>query len=142
MFEYATLDDLEKRYHALVGSDATKAQALIDDATAYLINEFTRSGIDPDPANWEDYFSQAVTGVVCAMTKRSLATSSGADVQSESASVGSYSQTFTYANPTGDIYLKESERRLLNIPLNETYIGTIAPMTNADRDPAEVENGV
>lgn len=142
MYVYATLEDLEKRYHVLTGSDVTKAETLIEDATAYLVSEFVRSDIDPDPATFDDYFKQAVTGVVCAMVKRSLATSSGADIQSESASVGAYSQTFTYANPTGDIYLKESERRLLNIPLNTTYISTIEPMTNADRKPAEVDNGV
>ena len=145
MFEYATISDLETRYRVLAEDEKEKAQALIDDASALLISEFKRNEIDKDPADWDEAFAQAVTGVVCAMVKRSLATSTGADIQSESASVGAYSQTFTYANPTGDLYLKESERRLLDIQLNKQIITSLYPMTNADReekDAEEVENGV
>ena len=139
MNAYATIDDLEQRYRVLVGDEVTKAEAYLNDATAFLMAEFTRAEIDTDADTWDEAYAQAVKGVVCAMVKRSLATSSGADIQSESASVGAYSQTFTYANPTGDLYLKESERRLLDIPLRKQVITTICPMVNADRETPEVD---
>ena len=140
MFVYATINDLEQRYRTLVGSEVAKAEALLTDATAFLIAEFKRNDIDPDPDTWDEAYKQAVIAVVCAMVKRSIISSETGDIQSESASVGVYSQSFTYANPTGDLYLKESERRLLGIQLNKQVITTIFPMTNADRE--EVENGV
>lgn len=140
MYEYAKISDLEKRYHALVGTEAVRAQALLEDATAFIVAELQRNNIDPDPSTWDEAYSQAVVAVICAMVKRSLISSDSGDVQSESASVGVYSQSFTYANPTGDLYLKESERRLLGIQLHKQRITSILPMTLEDHK--EVENEV
>ena len=133
MYTYATIDDLQKRYHVLSDDEKTRATALIEDVTAFLVTEFKRNRINPDPATWDECFTQAVKSVVCAMVKRAIVASDTADISSESASVGAYSQSFTYANPTGDIYMKENERRLLGIELQKQVITTLAPLTDEDR---------
>jgi hypothetical protein len=133
MYTYATLEDLQQRYHVLDDEEKKRATALIEDITAFLITEFRRNSKNPDPATWDECYTQAVKSVVCAMVKRTLAASDTADLSSESASVGAYSQTFTYANPSGDIYMKKNERRLLGIELQKQVITTLSPLTNEDR---------
>jgi hypothetical protein len=132
MLEYAKIEDIEARYRVLTDDEKTRATALLQDATYMLVSEFKRNKIDSDPSEWDEEYSYIVKSVVCAMVKRSLISNDG-DISSESASVGSYSQSFTYANPTGDLYLKDSERRMLGIELQKQIITSLSPMTDDER---------
>jgi len=49
-----------------------------------------------------------------------------------SMTAGPYTQQFTYANPSGDMYLTKIEKRLLGI--TSSYIGTIRPMMAGEHD--------
>lgn len=130
---YATIEELEARYRVLTDTERTKAEALLIDASAHLACEFEKRGIDPSPETFKDTYKNVVVSVVCSMVKRALASSDSMDISSESTSVGGYSQSFTYANPSGDLYLKDAERRLLGIETRKQVITSIQPMTSNDR---------
>lgn len=133
MFKYADIDDIEARFRPIVDEDERKrAEALIVDASVMIAFELNRVGKQSNPATFSEDFKMAVKSVVCAMAKRSLVSGISADITQESSSVGGYSQSFTYANPTGDMYIKDSEKRLLG--LKQMTIKSISPMTGADRN--------
>jgi hypothetical protein len=72
--------------------------------------------------------------VCCNMVIRALsATASDAfGVSNASMAAGAYSQSWTYANPSGDMYLTKLEKRLLGV--TSSYIGTIRPMMRGEHD--------
>ncbi|RYQ59977.1 phage protein Gp19/Gp15/Gp42 [Bifidobacterium pseudolongum subsp. globosum] len=108
---FATVDELEDGWHPLLGSERTRAEALLARATRLIraqcpgwrIAEETNPGICAD--------------VCCAMTQRAMATS-GADipdgVKQMSQTTGSFQDSWTFDNPSGDLYLRDEERRALN----------------------------
>lgn len=70
--------------------------------------------------------------VCCSMVIRAMsATEADAFGASQmSMTAGPYSQSWSYSNPTGDMYLTKLEKRLLGI--TSGYIGTIEPRIGND----------
>lgn len=122
---YAGVLDIEKRWRTLDEAEQERAAVLIDDASAIL---------DALVAVDEDDLQQAelLQTVCCNMVIRAMAASDldtfGASNMSVTA--GSYSQSWTYSNPSGDMYLTRLEKRLLGITTG--YIGTIRPKMAGD----------
>lgn len=104
---YATVDDLAARWHALTATESKQAAALLDDAAALIDAACSAGGVDVRP--------EAALIVSCAMVKRSMLAVDSAGITQQSESVGSFSQSFTWSNPQGDIYITRSERRLLGL---------------------------
>ena len=115
---YALVSDVEARWRDLSATEETRAAVLIDDASAML-----SSLVDVDP---NDCAQAALLKTVCCdMVIRAMsATDSDMfGVSQASMTAGPYSQSMSYSNPSGDMYLTKMEKRLLGI--TQGYIGSI-----------------
>lgn len=114
MEAFATAEELEARWRALSADELKRAEAKLADASVLVAAECARAGIDlSDP----DELAKANLSVtVCEMAKRAmLSPADRPPVTQGSMTGGPYSETWTYANPTGDLYLTAAERRRLGI---------------------------
>lgn len=102
---FATVDDLEKRWHALSISEKEQASALLHDASALIRSQ----------SPWQTLDADLLLSITCAMVKRALNMSDSGGVSATSQSVGGVSESFTFANPNGDLYFTTLERKLLKI---------------------------
>ena len=106
---YADVSDLEVRWRTLTDDEQARAEALLDDASAMLDAYTTVDETDEKQM-------QLLKIVVCNMVERAMST--GGDiygVTQQSMTAGPYAQTFSYANPTGDLYITKTEKRMLGI---------------------------
>ena len=114
MEAYATVEDLEARWRALDPSEQARASVLLDDASAMLKRAMDASGIAVDAEN--DAFMQSLKAVCCSMVRRAMSTPiDGPTVSNTSQTAGPFSQSFTYSNPSGDLYMTSGEKRQLGI---------------------------
>ncbi|HAM15348.1 MAG TPA: hypothetical protein DCP91_05730 [Eggerthellaceae bacterium] len=106
---YADVSDLEVRWRTLTADEQTRAEALLDDASAMLDAYVTVDETDEKQLN-------LLKIVVCNMVERAMST--GDDmygVTQQSMTAVGFSQQFSYANPTGDLYITKTEKRMLGI---------------------------
>lgn len=102
----ATLSDLSAR--GVDVSDASRAQAALDDASALMRAEVDPvTWVDGDTGELEDDRPDLLVGICCKVVQRSLENPYG--VSSES--VGEWQAS--YANASPDLYLTRAEKRLL-----------------------------
>ena len=120
---YADASDIEARWRALSADEETRADALLDDASAILTKLVKVDESDTEQA-------ELLKIVCCDMVIRSLSSTVGAGIDQTSITGGPYSQSFHFVNPSGDLYLTKMERRLLGIATG--YIGSIRPMIGGD----------
>jgi hypothetical protein len=124
---FASPDDLAKRWRPLSETERTSAATLLTDASVEVRSALKRAGINPSA---DDFDADAATIVVCGMVKRSMiAGDSSPGVTTAQETTGPFSRSFTYANPTGDLYMTKREKLLLGIGLQTAF--TI-PMGSAD----------
>ena len=103
---FATIPDLEEVWRVLDETDRTKAERLLAAASrkirlqgpSWLQAEEAEPGICKD--------------ICCAMVKRAMLADADdtAGVSQHTETAGSYSESYSYANPTGDLYLTSAER--------------------------------
>lgn len=116
---YATVSDIEARWRTLTSDEEAKAAVLLDDAAAILDTLAVFDSSDPNVA-------ANLRTVSCNMVIRSMSSSGDSFGMSQgSMTAGPYTQSWTYANPSGDMYLTKMEKRLLGI--TSDYIGSIRP---------------
>lgn len=117
---YATTADIEARWRTLSADERTRAEVLISDASMMLDNL-----VDVDALDAERY--QLLTTVTCNMVIRAMSATSldTFGVSQTSVTAGPYTQSYSYANPSGDMYLTKFEKRLLGV--STSYIGSIQP---------------
>lgn len=117
---FAEVTDIETRWRALSPDEETRANVLIGDASAMLSSLVA---IRPD-----DCHQAALLKTVCCNMVIRAMSATGSDmfgVSQSSITAGPYSQSQTYLNPSGDMYLTKMEKRLLGI--SGSYIGSIRP---------------
>ena len=124
---FAVVSDIEERWRDLSADEEARASVLIDDATAILSSLVKVDKSDADQ-------SELLTTVCCNMVIRAMSASSfdSFGVSQSSITAGPYTQSFSYSNPSGDMYLTKLEKKLLGISTG--YIGTIRPMMAGDHD--------
>lgn len=129
---YATPDDLAVRWRPLNPSEIDRASALLDDAAMYLEAEYRRCDKEIDQ---DDLIQMSALKIVsCSMVKRVLASSglsidgADGDFTQLSKTAGSFTEQYTFANPSGDMYITAREYRLLGIPQNVTKICQVGPL--------------
>lgn len=125
---FATVADLEERWRPLTDTERPVAEVTLGDVTAYLMAQLGRAGVSVDPA--DPVQARNLTSVTCAVARRCLSQpfsgdESGGQYSSSTVTAGVFSQTYQYANPTGDMYLTAGERRLLGI--GRMRVGSVAP---------------
>ena len=117
---YATIEDLEARYGELSSELEGRATVLLDDAATIIDAYVTADTTD------ERWLARARL-VSCAMVNRALqaSESDAYGISQATMTAGSYSQSTSYANPSGDMYLTATEKRTLSI--GAPYIGELPP---------------
>ena len=124
---FAEVSDIEIRWRTLDATEADRAEALIDDASAML-----EQLVDVDES--DEAQAELLKIVCCNMVIRAMA-ASGYDTfgaSQMSITAGPYTQQMTYANPSGDMYLTKMEKRLLGVTTG--YIRSIRPMMAGEDD--------
>ncbi|NMM96291.1 phage protein [Bifidobacterium sp. DSM 109960] len=102
---FAAIPDLEEVWRVLDETDRTKAERLLDAASRKIRLQCPswRQAEEAEPGICKD--------ICCAMVKRAmLASDDTAGVSQHTETAGSYSESYSYANPTGDLYLTSAER--------------------------------
>lgn len=124
---FATVDDLEARWHPLLDAERERAAVLLEDAALYLS---TFVNVD----DGDERQAGILKMVSCSMVQRAMSTaqSDAFGVSQQTITADIYSQSLSFANPSGDFYLTASEKRLLGI--TSSYIIGIRPTI----DPVEV----
>lgn len=122
---FADVSDVEARWRELSTEEQARAEVLIDDASVMLA---ALVDIDESDAAQADILKR----VCCSMVIRCMsATESDTfGVAQTSMTAGPYSQSFSFSNPSGDMYLTRAEKRLLGIGGNKYR--AIMPHTWAD----------
>lgn len=107
---YATVPDLEARWRTLTEEEQTMASVLLDDAATYLDSLVSVAVGDTHQA-------AVLKMVSCAMVKRAMVASesNGFGIDQATATMGPFTQTAHFANPSGDFYLTAAERAQLGI---------------------------
>lgn len=118
---YASTADLVARWRPLTASELATATVLLGDASAMIRAEFpdTDERIAADPQTLDPDVPRMVA---CAMVKRAML----AGVDSPAASsvqqaAGPFSQTTSFVNPTGDLYIATGERRMLRTSVQKAF---------------------
>ena len=127
---YADVSDLEVRWRTLTTDEQERAEALLDDASAMLDAYVTVDETDEKQMN-------LLKIVVCNMVERAMSTGGdmyGATQQSMTAVA--LTQQYTYANPTGDLYISKAEKRMLGISGTGKGRTIMYGMAGDENDPA------
>lgn len=124
---YATYNDVEARWRPLTDDERARASVLLDDASATLTQLVD---VRPEDSVQADLLRATCANMVIRAMSASGFDSFGASQMTVTA--GPYSQTYNYANPSGDMYLTKFEKRQLGI--TTSYIGSIRPMMAGDHD--------
>lgn len=112
---FATVTDLEQRWHTLTDEESEQAQTLLDDAS------LTITALQP---HWRQLDAGLLRMVTCNIVKRAMTTGSDgmpAGVTQYNQTTGSFTDGYTFANPTGDLYLTATEKKLLGVGVQRAY---------------------
>ena len=125
MTAYATLEDLQSRWRLLSADEQQRATTLLSDAAVKIALACKQSGIAIDAA--DDLQSEALKSINCEMVKRAMMSPIDMPpVSSFAQTAGSYSESQTYVNPTGDLYMTLGEKKMLGIGTQK--MGSIPPL--------------
>lgn len=112
MTAFAEVSDYESRYGT--ASDPTRIGVLLDDAGAYLESEIVRSGKSVDEG--DELQAAALVRISCRLVHDMVGASQVmGGVSQSSVTVGPFSNSWSFANPTGAFKMLPSERKTLGI---------------------------
>ncbi|MBM6699918.1 hypothetical protein H7U32_06280 [Bifidobacterium pullorum subsp. saeculare] len=101
---FATTEDLEARWHPLTESETSKARTLLADASDLIMTQCPR---------WREASDATLKRIACQMVKRAMLALDRAGVSQSTQTAGSFSESMSYSNPDGDLYLTSAERKSL-----------------------------
>lgn len=124
---YATTADIEARWRTLSADERTRAEVLISDASNMLAKLVNVDDTDDEQAS-------LLTTVCCNMVIRAMSATAldTFGVSQTSVTAGPYTQSYSYSNPSGDMYLTKFEKRMLGVSTG--YIGSIRAKIAGDTD--------
>lgn len=105
---FATFDDVKARYPAASIRNRETVETLISDASALM------QASAPKPTDNK----RLLCFVCCSVVRRALAAAENVGdgmtgVTQTSQTVGAFSQSWSFTNPAGDLYLTRAEKRLI-----------------------------
>ena len=125
MTAYATLEDLQSRWRQLSADEQQRATTLLSDAAVKIALACKQSGVAIDAA--DELQSEALKSINCEMVKRAMMSPIDMPpVSSFAQTAGSYSESQTYVNPTGDLYMTLGDKKMLGIGTQK--MGSIPPL--------------
>ena len=102
-----------------------RATTLLSDAAVKIALACKQSGVAIDAA--DELQSEAFKSINCEMVKRAMLSPIDMPPMSSFAqTAGSYSESQTYVNPTGDLYMTLGEKKMLGIGTQK--MGSIPPL--------------
>lgn len=101
---FATVDDVATRWRTLSESETTRCTALLADAS-----DLIRTSCP----NWQTAGETSLRRVTCAAVIRALQTADMAGVTQSSQTAGPFTQSWSYSNTGGDLYLTKAEKKTL-----------------------------
>lgn len=114
---FAQPEDLEARWHPLTSEEKKRAAVLLADAADIIRDECP---------GWEKASASTLTRISCQMVKTAMSNDDTAGVTQTNQTVGPFSQGYTYANPTGDLYLTRAQRRQLGAIGQRTQVWEVS----------------
>jgi len=108
-----TFSDVQLRCPSVTEEDEPRIAALLADATAKVLSAMNAAGVDVDASN--DVQAQIIKAVICQMVIRAVPSFDSPSLSAYSQTVGPFSENFTLANPSGDLYLTSQEKADLGI---------------------------
>ena len=116
MTPYATIADLRAKYNLNPSQEAV-AETYLEDASILIRDMLAAEG-----KSVEDYLDDTVTKITRDVAYRGLsAVQDGSIVSQYTQSAVGYSETFTFSNPQGDLYLTKLEKKQLGIGGSRMY---------------------
>lgn len=117
---FATVEDLEARWHTLTEDEQARATVLLGDAAIMLSAQVEVDATDEEQA-------EALKIVSCNMVQRVMSVTEDIyGITKGTITADIYSQSYTYANPSGDMYLTKNEKEMLGI--SSAYIDSYRPV--------------
>lgn len=113
---FATYLDVEARWRELSDSERKRCDVLLDDASVAIATAMSKCGIDYEEIEDDTLRGRALLTVTCSMVIRAMKTP--VDQQSATSytqSANGYSESFSFSNPDGDLYMTKRERQMLGI---------------------------
>ncbi|WP_158636078.1 Gp19/Gp15/Gp42 family protein [Tsukamurella sputi] len=107
---YATADDLEARWRTLSDDEKVRANTLLADASYWVRQWFPVETRRIDAGQAE---STGVKILVCAMVKRAMISLNDDGTSSETETYGPFSHTRAFSNPSGNLYILDSEAQMI-----------------------------
>lgn len=101
---FATVEDLEARWRPLAEAERRTASTMLGDASDKIMTDCPR---------WASASAVTLRRIVCAMVRRAMLNMDMAGVSQNTQTAGSFSESISYSNPDGDLYLTRSEKRSL-----------------------------
>lgn len=121
---FATVLELSSYWRELSTEEGLRAADLLVRASATMRLEMGRSGVSWDDPSPE--FATVLSTVCMDVVRRAMDVPEGmGGVDTYSQGAVGYSESFKYANPGGDLFLKASERRALGI--GRARVGSAVP---------------
>lgn len=101
---FATVADLEARWHALSDAERASALVLLDDASDKIMT---------DCPGWASATPATLRRITCAMVKRAMLNRDMAGISQSTQTANGFTESTAYSNPDGDLYLTRQEKRSL-----------------------------
>ena len=120
---YAEVSDIESRWHELSSEEQSRAEVLLEDASAYIDSQVDAGSVEPEK------LKIVACNLVIRMMSNMDSNASGATQASITA--GPYTQSWTWPNQS-NFFLTKADRILLGI--RKGYIGSIRPMIGGRHD--------
>lgn len=101
---FATPDELAARWRPLFDGERETATTLLADASDLIMTQCPK---------WDKANEATLRRIACQMVKRAMLAMDRAGVSQSTQTAGSFSESMSYSNPDGDLYLTSAERKSL-----------------------------
>lgn len=111
MVAFATESDLQARWS--LAPESEQALAVLEDASVWLQAMYSL------PDNPSEKLASVLRIIVCSMAKRALQSENTDHMESLSQTAGPFSQSSSFRNSEGNLFLTKAEREMLDKALDE-----------------------
>lgn len=115
---FATSDDLERRWHKLTDEEREKADTHLMDVTDYIKER------SPNWQRLQKERPRLLAKITCDIVRRIMQSDStgfpGGATQVMQAT-GSFTEQYSFGAPTGDLWLRDDEKRILGINAQRAF---------------------